>query len=305
MTNELDKIKGQSNPDLFKMAQILLEAKDYRLAKNIYKHLIQSGYELGKCYYDLSCIYEQESKFDLFEKSLKEAIIYEPSYQSMTKLALHYLENNSETKAIKTLLRTSNIKNLDADRKFYLHIQLGNSYLRLKEEDNAEIHYRKAYSINPNDYSLHISIAALAFQKNKSDIALLHYKQACTLKPDCAEAYIGCGLVQMQNNDYRSAIDSFSTALEKDRSNILAVLNIAKISFKLKDYENAERAIITYTKSNPININLLYTLANIFVEQEKFREAEITCKQILHLRPDDDLANSLLKNLKGDIRAEI
>jgi tetratricopeptide (TPR) repeat protein len=273
---------------LLKNASILLAAGDTKLAKKIFRTLIENGEHLSPAYTGMAIAFEIEQKIDLAIKAYREAIIYEPTIHALCALSELYIKQADYNGAISTLLRAKNLPTLDLAQQFELHKNLGNCYMHLGQLNNAESHYRKAYELDGQSDALHVNIGSLAIKKNDPATALLHFKEAIRLNSANAAAHTGSGLAYLAQNNKEAAHDAFYMALKRNIQDSAALFNLVKCAYELKKFSAAEEMLKAFMASNPININLLFSYAGVLYHQGKLTEAQEQCTRILSLKPDHE-----------------
>jgi tetratricopeptide (TPR) repeat protein len=300
INSEIKNQDGRLNTkELLKNAKLLLAAGDLNLSKRIFTVLIENGEALGKAYAGLGTALELEGKIELAIKAYREAIIYEPTYGSLSALADLLMKKGEYKNAIGSLLRACNLPELPAEGLFDLHKQLGNCYIHLEQLNNAEAHYRKAYEINPNSDVLHVNIGTLALKRNDGATALLHFKEASRINKANAGAWTGIGLAQMALDNKSHALEAFATALETDIREVTALYNLVRCAYELKQFDRARLIIQEYIKNNPVNSNILYSYAGILFHSGMQSEALEECEKLLSFSPEHSGALKIRQMIQG------
>lgn len=243
---------------LIRNAKILLAAGDVKLAKNIFRALVESGECLGVAYSGLGGCYELEGKVDLAIKAYREAIIFEPTFGCLFALAELYIKKEEFQAAVGTLLRALNLSRLAGTQTFEIHKSLGSCYMRLGQLNNAEAHYRKAYELNPGSDSLHVNIGSLAMKKGDLSTALLHFKEGARINQGNASAQTGIGLAQTGLGNKEAAHDAFAAALQIDIHDVTSLYHLVKSAYELKKFDVVAALLEKYIKHNAVNGNILY-----------------------------------------------
>ena len=296
-TNEALLSTGKLNVDLLiRNAKILLAAGDVLLAKTIFISLIEHGEMLAVAYSGLASCYELENKLDLAIKAYREAIIYEPTFGSLSALAEIYVKKEDFSNAIGTLLRANNLKTLSGKQSFEIYKTLGSCYMHLGQLNNAEAYYRKAYDLKNDSDCLHINIGSLAIKRGDFSTALLHFNEAIRINPLNASARIGCGLAQLGLGKKDSALTSFAEALTLDIHDSTAIYHLLRCSYELKSFDRARDLIERYIKHNAVNSNILYSYAGILFHLNLFRRCIEECEKLISFKPEHEGAQKL-KNL--------
>jgi tetratricopeptide (TPR) repeat protein len=287
---------------LLRNAKILLAAGDVKLAKNIFRALVESGETLGIAYSGLGGCYELEGKFDLAIKAYREAIIFEPTFGCLFALAELYIKKEEYQNAVGTLLRALNLPRLQSAQIFDLHKGLGSCYMQLGQPNNAEAHYRKAYEINPGSDSLHVNIGSLAMKKGDLATALLHFKEAARINPRNSSAQTGTGLAQMGLGNREAAHDAFAAALSIDIHDVTSIYHLVKCAYELKKFDVVAALLEKYIKHNAVNANILYSYAGIQYHRGMLPKALEECEKLLTLKADHEGAKKLRELILGKLQ---
>lgn len=285
---------GRLNSDLLiKNAKILLLAGDTKLAKNIFRSLIENGDMLSVAYAGIGAAFELEGKIDLAIKSYRESIIYEPTYGSLFALADLLMKQQDYGSAVGTLLRANNLPKITLDQSFEIHKCLGNCYMYMNQLNNAEAHYRKAYEIHALSDGLHVNIGSLALKKGDTATALLHFKEAIRINAKSASAYTGVGLAHLGQGNKQQAHDAFASALRVDIHEATALYNLVKTAYELKQFSVVSEILNEYIINNPVNSNILYSYAGILFHQGKYSEAADECDKLLSFNSNHEGAKKI------------
>lgn len=288
-------------PILVKNAKILLSSGDTKLAKQIFRSLIEQGEMLGVAYAGLGAAFEMENKAELAIKCYREAIIYDPSYGALLALAELFLQQRDFNAAVGTLLRAQSLR-LSPAQHFEIHKSLGNCYMHMGQLNNAEIHYRKAYDLRSDSDALHVNIGSLAMRKSDPATALLHFKEALRLNAQSSRAQSGIGLAQMAMGQHELAHDSFCAALRLDSQDAASLTNLIRCAYELKRFDTAGAEIQEYMKRNPVNSNLIYCLAGILYHQKKYGQAAEECDKLLAFNPEHAGAEKLKRLIQEKLQ---
>lgn len=278
---------------LVRNAKILLAAGDIKLAKNIFRALVESGESLGVAYSGLGGCYELEGKVDLAIKAYREAIIFEPTFGCLFALAELYLRKEEYQNSVGTLLRALNLSRLTNAQIFEIQKSLGSCYMQLGQLNNAEAHYRKAYELNPGSDTLHVNIGSLAMKKGDLSTALLHFKEGARINAKNANAQTGIGLAQTGLGNKEAAHDAFAAALGIDIHDVTSLYHLVKSAYELKKFDVVAALLERYIKHNAVNGNILYSYAGIQYHRGKLHEALEECEKLLSLKADHEGAKKL------------
>ncbi len=88
------------------------------------------------------------------------------------------------------------------------HNNLGYTYMRMGEFDEATRHLAKAIELSPNYFSPYYNLAGIFYATGQYEKAILFYKKTIKLKPDYSSAYLNMGISLMSINSLEEAIDA-------------------------------------------------------------------------------------------------
>ncbi|TGN06714.1 tetratricopeptide repeat protein [Leptospira bandrabouensis] len=86
---------------------------------------------------------------------------------------------------------------------------IGFTYLLLKDEEKAELYFKKSLEIDPDFFRAHYNLGVLYQKKENVAKALEYYKTATENNPNFPEARYNLALMYMRKGDKKKAIESF------------------------------------------------------------------------------------------------
>jgi hypothetical protein len=116
-----------------------------------------------------------------------------------------------------------------------LHYDLGNSAMKSKHYDFAEIHFKKAIEIKP-DSSLYISkLGALMMLKGSFDAAFDLQDKALRINPNNITALYQCGLLSIKSNLFQRSVYYFKKSISLGDKNPMTVKHLNTALNKIKE----------------------------------------------------------------------
>lgn len=229
-----------------------------------------------------------------------------------------YSKRNELEKALYYLSKANKFQKYEVNNNY----ELANTYARLRRLNEAVYYYYEALSSNCGYDEIHFNLATVYSQLNNFQMAKLHYTQALFINPLSKEAYMALGSIFLADLDrnLNSAIKLFEQAIlafpeEKDFYNNLGYLYIrnGEEMRALKCYEKAlkidpnfEFAKRNYMLlSDKLNIkdNIIVKHEKLlnemieYVKQNRFKEAEEKCYELLEIFPNDYNVKFYLANI--------
>ncbi|HLE01188.1 MAG TPA: tetratricopeptide repeat protein [Bdellovibrionota bacterium] len=279
---------------LAKNANLLFEAGEFTLARNIYKTILQSGERSSLALFGLARCCDAEGKLEEARAHYEESIAYHGTLESYRSLAALFMRQEKDGQAAATLLRALHLKELGQKDRFELHQACGNCFARAKNLKEAETHYEKALELNPTADEIRANLGALYLQNQKFSEAKHQFQNAIAINPRNAKALFGLGSCSLAAGEKREAHDYFVKSLNIELNNPSAIFHLVKCAYEIKSYASAARLVEEYIEIAPVNINLLYSLAGLQFHLARTDEAGATVRRILVIAPTHAGAKELL-----------
>ena len=282
-------------PYLKKNAQILFNAKEYALAKNIYKILISSGEKNADLYYGMAVCCELEGEMESAKFHYQESLVFDPQFETYQRLISLLMKEKNDLATVEMINRALYLENLPGKIKFECHKTCANCLVRLEKYDEAEKHYRFALQVDPAADDIQYGLGALYLRMKNFEKAKRCFQDTIASNPRNHEAFSGLGSCLMEERDILAAHDSFANALKIDLKNPNAIFYLVKTAYQLKKYDVAEQIVSDYIQIAPINPNLLFSLAGLQYHTGKNAKAKKTVQKLLEIKPDHGGGRHLLK----------
>lgn len=184
-----------------------------------------------------------------------------------------------------------------------LHVEIGKTYIHLKQYDDALRHMYTALEINPSLVMPHLYIGKEWRRKGDLDKAIFHYFETLKQEPDNIIAHLQLGLAFMEQQEYEKSIKHNLIALKLNPSNIHALLTIGHVYNKIGQLDKAILMYQRTIKLEPELANAHYNLGVTLKYQGKFEQALASLDTALALQPnypDAHLAKAQIYWAMGD-----
>ena len=289
-------------PYLLKNAELLAEAAETALARNIYKTLIAAGEQVGTCHFKMGTCFEAERKLDQAAACYEEAIAYEPTLQCYERLIGVLLKMSRDESAAETAERALHMKNLSRKTRFELHKTAGNCWSRgstKQSQDRSESHFNKALELDPTADEIRSNLGVLCLQTQRTHEAKRHFQDSVASNPKNYMALAGLGSAFLQEGDTANAHDYLCESLSIELNNPDAIFNLVKCAYELKRFAVATRLVEEFVQIGPLSPSLLFTLAGLQYHLGRTAEAKKTARKILELNSQHQGASELLRKLES------
>ncbi len=282
-------------PYLLKNADLLVKAKDYALARNIYKTVSKTGEQTAHALFGLGMCFEAEGKLEEAKSQYEESIAYQPSISTYQKLIQILVKQTKFQQAAETVERAIHIHSLEKNIRFELHKTAGNCWNRAGVTHKAEKHYLRASDLIPESEDIQICLGTLYLQSGRIAEAKRRFSDAMITNAKNATAILGLAGCASSEGDIRSAHDYYAQALEIELNNSTAIFYLVKYAYELKSYATAARIVEEYIQVAPVSISLLYSLAGLQFHLGRVSDSKQTVMKILSLQPEHQASKELLK----------
>jgi tetratricopeptide (TPR) repeat protein len=168
------------------------------------------------------------------------------------------------------------------------YLELGFAASRLKQNDVAIAHYKKAIEIDPKNHIPCNGIGEVYrdYIKDRNE-AMKWYQKSLDLKPNERKACFGMGYCLNSLGKYNEALPYLKTAIEQEKDYTAAYVEIGYSYYMLKNYspglDNLKKAITL----NPSNTNARYYSCLIYIAQSNKTMAQKMADEMNALNSKD------------------
>jgi tetratricopeptide (TPR) repeat protein len=203
-------------PYLIRTAELLMNSKDYSLARNVYRTILQSGERTDLAKYGLGRCYEAEGKLDEALFQYEESIAYHPQPEVFLSLATLLIRKEKNQEAAEVIERALQLKDIAAELRFELHRTAGNCWSRVGNLRDADKQYRKALELRPEADEMLGNLGVLYLQHNKINDAEKCFNEAVKANPKNHQALTGLGSCALAEGNQLAAHAWFARALSAE-----------------------------------------------------------------------------------------
>lgn len=249
--------------------QRLIDEQKYSAATYELNELIEKGFEISKCYELLGDIgiksqYSSKKIANYYKQAIKED---KDNIDATYKLSKLYLKEKKNLLAIENLKKviektdncalleeikniiTNKIAPLNRYEANNLYEILGDTYIKLGENENSYEAYAKALMINPRDIYLKYYLANLFYEKNLTNDAIKLYNSILNENPKDYQIKSARAKLLAKKENYEEAYLEYKEILQNYPSSNQAIYGIYKI-YQNKLEPNKILAKINYKNSN-------------------------------------------------------
>lgn len=287
---------GKLNVDfLFRNAGVLFENREYALARNIYKTVLQGHERPALALYWIGRTFEAENKVDQALKTYEHSATFQPSIDTFQKMAAIYMRRKKDSQAAEVLERALQLKDLSPLLRCEVLKACGNSWVRAGQPDRAITHYKAALTLAPRSEWILSNLGVALIKAKRPAEAVQVFQSVLSLNARNTKALSGLGAAHAALGDSRAAHDAFAKSLDIDIQNPEAVFQLVKHAYELKSYATATRLVEQYVDVAPVNVHLLYSLAGLQFHLGRLADARRTLSRVFSIQEGHAGAKELLE----------
>lgn len=280
---------------LTRNADLLFEAGEYALARNIYRTILQGGEHTGPAQLRIGRCFEAEGKESEALAAYTEAVTYYPTLDGYRRIGALYERQGKLLGAAESYERGTQMREAPRDQRAELHRLAADAFARAQKSADAQRHYLKVLELQPQAAEVRTALGDLQLQAKQIADARRSYQDALASNPRSASALLGLGMIALQDGNTKGAHDFFAQSLEIDPLQQKAIFHLVKSAYELKSYAVAARILANYVDIAPVNANLLYSLAGLQFHMGRLDDAQRTIDRVLQISPTHSASLELQK----------
>ncbi len=172
-------------------------------------------------------------------------------------------------------------------------IQLGEAYAAEQHHNEAFVHFRQAWEIDPNSFDAVFQLARTCLRLRDPDTGLGWIDRALEINPQSAEAYELKGRLAMTKGQPRAAIAALKKALKLDPELLVARLNLVTAYKSTGQLSEAIKAGAQAVASSPNEASTHFAYADALEASGQDDLAEDHYRRAIEL--ESDLADPKLR----------
>jgi len=190
------------------------------------------------------------------------------------------------------------------------HNNLGNVLQAQHKLDEAIVAYQCAIEINPNNMRAYNNLGGALRAQNRLDEALVAYRHSININPDFSDTYYNIANIMLLRKNFDEAIAGYQRAVELNPDHARAFYNLGNA---LQKNNRLDDAIVAYRQSieiRPDNVDAINNLGNAFYKNNNCDEAIAAYLRVLEIKPNNvsalnNLGNAFFKQNKFDEAIEV
>ena len=253
--------------------------------------IIKSDPEIGKAYFALYSIYEEEDNYSLAFYNLKESFKYDDVslQQKMQAASIYFSTLDRDTVRKNLLFSLSDILLEKYPSNVESHMLRSDLETAVSNYSEARSNVKNALKIEHNEYKLWSSLFNLNTRLDDNDQQIIDTEEALELFPNVAEIYASKGYAFINLGEFDKSIDIADQGLDiavtkGDKINLL--LCQASAYSKLKKFDRADEIFEMALALNPYNPVVLNNYAFSLAERKvNLDKADTLINLALKLEP--------------------
>ncbi len=164
--------------------------------------------------------------------------------------------------------------------------QQGQQAIAQRKNDEAQLLYKQALGLAPEDPDAHYGMATVCFLLGQLPLAAYHFKEVTRLDPKRAGAFINLGAVYNRLEQFDAAIPALRRGIQLDVNRAEGYYNLGLVYRRKGQADLAVQAYREATRINPRMADAHYNVANIYLEKTQYGLAIAHYRQALEVRPN-------------------
>jgi tetratricopeptide (TPR) repeat protein len=171
------------------------------------------------------------------------------------------------------------------DTLYQVHYSYADMLEKLDRADDALVHFRKAFDLNPEHYNSAIMLSKLYHAKGLHDSVLVMYERMNTLKPGNNELLVNIAGLREYLGDEAGALDAYRKAVESGVADNGVLMRAAKLAYRTGDTAAAEYAV-KILDAEPGDMEALAIAAQTALDRGDDASAAGYLKRSVEIAPD-------------------
>lgn len=248
--------------------------------------------------------FTNEAKVDIaismFERAIARDSSYALAYAGLSEACLRKYERTKEKAWIDKAFQYGEQAIALDSLVSPVHITRGMYYNIRGRYDNAEVAFRQALKLEPNNAAVYRELAIVYEKLNKLDLAEENYKKAIELKLEDWIGYNKLGMFYEKERRHEEAIEQYLHVIKLAPDIAWGYYNLGVQHHYLRRFNEAvkwyKKAIEIKPENIEVTVNATYSLGGIYYEQDNFLEAIRMYAKILAIRENDMWGWQMLAN---------
>lgn len=174
------------------------------------------------------------------------------------------------------------------DTLYQVHYSYADLLYKLDMTDDAIVHFRKAFDLNPEYYNSALMLSKLYHAKGLHDSVLVMYERMNTLKPGNNELLVNIAGLREYLGDEAGALDAYRKAVESGVTDTGVVMRAAKLAYKTGDTLAAAEYAVMILDAEPGDMEALAIAAQTALDRGDEVSAAGYLKRSVEIAPDID-----------------
>ncbi len=172
------------------------------------------------------------------------------------------------------------------DTLYQAHYSYADLLNKLDRADEALVHFRKAFDLNPEYYNSALMLSKLYHAKGLHDSVLVMYERMNTLKPGNNELLVNIAGLREYLGDEAGALDAYRKAVEHGVTDSGVVMRAAKLAFRTGETESAAEYAVKILDAQPGDMEALAIAAQTALDRGDEASAAGYLKRSAENAPD-------------------
>ena len=285
--------RPESGSVVLENARVLIDVGDVSLAKNLLVHTLQSNAYDTEAIKLMAKAQELTGEVESASELLQALVRIDPSAESYFLLAELFYNLEDNESALQNYLIALESMSFEDHRIFDLYKNVGNTFIRLGDNDSAEEFYKKALTVNPDSDVLQVNFGTLCIRNGQLSEAAEHFRAAVSISEANDKAWTGLALVHREFGDLELGLGNVEKALDINPINETAMTLLFQWGVSAGELNRVGQRLKSFLDHDSENVEMSFNLAKVFVLKGQHENAQIELERCLSLAPTHEEANRL------------
>jgi tetratricopeptide (TPR) repeat protein len=281
-------------PTLVRLAEVELERQNLDAAADLFEQALSEESTAAAAHHGLGKIAAARREFAAAADHFERVLALQPEASRVHfALAQAYLRLGRREEATAQLERQGTVAVAIAD-PLMAEVMAGSASaaqltgraaaaVRAGRLDEAELEYRRAVAMDPENATARLGLAGLLAKKGALAESAEEYREAIRLNPDNAGIRVNLGLVLKQSGAVGEALEEFRAAVRADPSDRGFRQHLALQLADAGLYDEAEPHYRELVQSDPNDVPARLELATLLFQQGRSEDARAMAATVLDL----------------------
>jgi tetratricopeptide (TPR) repeat protein len=269
----------------FGLAGLYYEMGQLEQAAEMYEKSVALSTQMTQAWINLGVIYSQLGRYDESIDAHLQVIERRPGdFEALKNLALLYRDTGRLNEAVAYAQAATEARPDYAP----IHQLLGELFWRAKDLPNAEVAYRRALELNPQDVNILLGVAMVYRGQGRYEDAIVELEAALERMPENVQLQQALGDLYVGTANWEKAIESYEAVLAANPNQVQVRSALAHAYTQAGRLGDAVTQTLWLLEAVPNDFVSHKNLAVLYQQLGRIEEALVEAERALELAPESE-----------------